>query len=183
MQMDFELALFLFFLLVTFIIVFLIFFIRFLMKRNRFPFLLLVPCIIIFQIFLNDYIQTNYHFTFDDISIEYTDKTLTSPDGLRNAQLQYEYYGGAAGGVNLLVKLLEENKVIYYADAQNTIRVNWLDNETLTITNNSFDYPADSRDFTLKVDTEIYHDKGLACKSIPLKGTYETCYSKNRGRS
>ncbi len=46
----------------------------------------------------------------------------------------------------------------------------WIDEDTLHIQNNG--------SVTLKVDKEIYHDDGWACKSILMKDEYETCYQK-----
>ena len=97
------------------------------------------------------------------------------------AQVHYEYYGGAAGGVNALVEVTDEEenkKMIYYADAQGSVRLQWEDDSTLKIMNHSSEYPQSSRDATLNVETEIYHDTGRACKSILLKNTYEACYQK-----
>lgn len=100
---------------------------------------------------------------------------IPSPNGKYAAQIYYDNYGGAAGGVNLIVNIVENNKerTIYYADAKGSISVNWLSNTTLAITN--YDEYAD-RSVELIVEQEIYDENGGACSTYKVRKKY-TCYS------
>lgn len=102
---------------------------------------------------------------------------ISSPTGKYSANAYYEPYGGAVGGVNVWVEITggAENKVNYYADAKNIFQMNWIDEETLSITNNDGG-PDSNRNIVLKVANEIYHENGLACQSLLMKADYEECY-------
>lgn len=108
-------------------------------------------------------------------------QNITSPDERYVANVFYELYGGAAGGVNTWVEVTDqhsnETKVIYYADAQSTVTLNWVDDETLHILNEDPQYLNRSQTTILHVATEIYDEFGRACKSFLLKDTYEKCFS------
>ena len=67
------------------------------------------------------------------------------------------------------------NKIIYYADAKNSILMNWVDEETLSIINSGGGAKS-NRNVVLKVAIEIYHENGLACQSLLMKNDYEECY-------
>ena len=104
---------------------------------------------------------------------------VSSPTGIYTANAYYEPYGGAAGGVNVWIEITNniENttKIIYYADAKNNFHMNWLNEESLSITNTGGGANS-NRNALLKVANEIYHENGLACKSLLMKNEYETCY-------
>jgi len=172
------------YLFVTFIclILFLVYFLKFLFKKAAFPKKLSITTLSLVIIFSGFLIYHEYFFTFSSIPIEYSENPVASPNNKKAAQVHYEYYGGAAGGVNALVEVTDEannKKMIYYADAKGSIRLLWKNDTTLQILNNNSEYPQSNRDATLNVETEIYHDTGRACKSILLKNSYEACYQKN----
>lgn len=129
------------------------------------------------------YIDRSYFFTFDEIDREYTQVgpgPIISPTGKYTANAYYEPYGGAAGGVNVWVEIYnnEKNKVktVYYSDANTRFSMEWLDEDTLYILNEEPEYPNSNKNIKLKIDKEIYHDRGLACSSWLMKDEYETCY-------
>ena len=124
-----------------------------------------------------------YFFTFNDIEAEFYEEPVVSPNGNYTARTFYEYYGGAAGGVNAVVEITDHTEddtkhIIYYADAQNAVRLSWQDEQTLYISNENINFPDGSRSITLVVTDEIYHDTGRACRSWLLKDTYTHCHSK-----
>lgn len=53
--------------------------------------------------------------------------------------------------------------------------MNWLDEDTLSIVNKD-EKPDTDRSIALTVEKEIYHENGLACKSLLMKNKYEKCY-------
>ncbi|MCC3357060.1 DUF5412 family protein [Bacillus sp. REN16] len=130
------------------------------------------------------YIYETSFFTFSEIDREFMQKgpgSVTSPTEKYTANAYYELYGGAAGGVNVWVEITynhEKNKVqtVYYSDAKNNFSMEWLDEETLYIQNDDPEYPNSNRSIELKIGKEIYHENGLACKSLLMKDEYETCY-------
>ena len=130
------------------------------------------------------YIYEMYFFTFSEIDREYTQKgpgPVTSPTEKYTANAYYELYGGAAGGVNVWVEITynnEKNKVqtVYYSDAKSNFSMEWLDEDTLYILNDEPDYPNSNRSIKLEIGKEIYHENGLACKSLLMKDKYETCF-------
>lgn len=73
---------------------------------------------------------------------------------------------------------IENDKVqiIYYSDAKSNFAMKWLDTDTLYILNDEPNFPNSNRSIELKVEKEIYHENGLACKSLLMKDDYETCY-------
>ena len=52
----------------------------------------------------------------------------------------------------------------------------WVDEDTLYILNDEHEYPNSNRSIKLEIGKEIYHENGLACKSLLMKDEYETCY-------
>ncbi|WP_246187576.1 DUF5412 family protein [Ornithinibacillus caprae] len=130
------------------------------------------------------YIYEVYFFTFSEIDREFTQKgpgPVTSPTEKYTANAYYELYGGAAGGVNVRVEITNNNEnnnvqMVYYSDAKSNFSMEWLDEDTLYILNNEPDYPNSNRSIKLEVGKEIYHENGLACKSLIMKDEYETCY-------
>ncbi|MFJ7407003.1 MULTISPECIES: hypothetical protein [unclassified Lysinibacillus] len=73
---------------------------------------------------------------------------------------------------------IENDKVqiIYYSDAKSNFSRMWLDTDTLYILNDKPNFPNSNRSIELKVEKEIYHENGLACKILLMKDDYETCY-------
>lgn len=130
------------------------------------------------------YIYEMYFFTFSEIDREFTQKgpgpVLSSTEEY-TANAYYEPYGGAAGGVNVWVEITNNNKMnnvqtVYYSDAKSNFSMEWLGENTLYIRNDDPDYPNSNRSIKLEIGKEIYHESGLACKSLLLKDDYENCY-------
>lgn len=128
------------------------------------------------------YVYKVYFFTFDDIDKEFMQNgagPVLSPTEEYTANAYYEPYGGAAGGVNVWVEITKHHennnkKIIYYSDAKDNIHLDWVDEKTLFITN-AGPY---NNSIQLDVETEIYHDRGLACLSWLMKNEYGTCHQK-----
>ncbi|QDQ03130.1 hypothetical protein FOH38_23300 [Lysinibacillus fusiformis] len=134
-------------------------------------------CIILFCIYL---IYNHFTYDFNYTNGEKDGKLVTSPNGTYSAQVYYQNYGGAAGGVNIFVNItfhLEDNveRTIYFSDAKSKVQLNWLEEEVLAITN--YDEYA-NRSVALKVGKEIYDEEGGACSTYKIKKNY-VCYSKN----
>ncbi|MUV37567.1 hypothetical protein JNUCC1_01373 [Lentibacillus sp. JNUCC-1] len=122
-----------------------------------------------------------YFFSFSGLEGEHYKAPLPSPDGQYTADAYYNTYGGAAGGVNVWVDVTDHNngdhvKTIYLGNAKEQFSLKWTDGETLYIQNETSGNNKYERSIELNVMTEIYHDTGLACQSLLLKETYETCY-------
>ena len=166
------------------LIIFLIFIIKlviYFFNRKNFPRITLASTLIGVILFLGIFIYNEYFFTFDDINKN--DKQegpeISSPTGKYTANAYYEPYGGAAGGVNVWIEVTNnaENttKILYYADAKNYFQMSWLDEESLSISN-SDEWANSTPTVLLKVESEIYHENGLACQSVLMKNDYEECY-------
>lgn len=52
----------------------------------------------------------------------------------------------------------------------------WKDEDTLHILNDQPNFSNSNRSIELEIGKEIYHENGLVCKSLLMKGEYETCY-------
>lgn len=125
---------------------------------------------------------TYAHFTYD---FHYTKgdkdgKSSVSPNGAYSAQVYYQNYGGAAGGVNTFVNVTfhsEENieRTVYFSDAKSGVQLYWLAEDILSITNYN-EYV--DRSVELEVGKEIYDEDGGACSTYKVKKHY-ICYSKN----
>lgn len=57
--------------------------------------------------------------------------------------------------------------------------MNWVDDETLKISNESPGVPKEKRSIKLTIGKEIYDESGEACESWVMKDEYETCYEKD----
>lgn len=155
-----------------------------LIKKKAFPKKLLMATLSGVALLTSLYIYKVYFFTFSEIDREYVQKgpgPITSPTEAYTANAYYEPYGGAAGSVNVWVEITsnhEKNKVktVYYSDAKDNFSMEWVDDETLSIVNGESDFHDSNRSIELEVSKEIYHENGLACKSLLMKGKYETCY-------
>lgn len=174
-------------LLITFItlIIFLILSVKAIIsfvKRKSFPKKLLFIMLFGIALVSSIYVYEVYFFSFDNIDKKFIQNgpgPVLSPDGAFTANAYYEPYGGAAGGVYMWVEITKHHdndnkKVIYYSDANDNILLDWVDEKTLFITN-AGPY---NNSIRLDVEHEIYHDRGLACRSCLMKGEYENCYQK-----
>ncbi|MEK3980502.1 DUF5412 family protein [Psychrobacillus sp. FSL K6-2836] len=155
-------------------------------KKKPFPKKLLIASLSGVVLVSSIYIYEMYFFTFSEIDREFTQMgpgPIKSPAEEYTANAYYEPYGGAAGGVNVWVEIInnnEENSVqtVYYSDAKSNFSMKWMDENTLYILNDEPDYPNSNRSIELEIGKEIYHENGLACKSLLMKDEYETCYRK-----
>ena len=156
----------------------------FFIKKKPFPKKILIATLFGVVLVSSIYIYETYFFTFSEIDREYTQRgpgPVTSPTEKYTANAYYELYGGAAGGVNVWVEITynnDNNKVrtVYYADAKDNFSMEWLDEDTLYILNDDPDFPNSNRSIKLEIGKEIYHENGLACKSLLMKDKYETCF-------
>lgn len=156
----------------------------FFINKKPFPKKILIATSSGFVLVSAIYAYEMYFFTFSEIDREFIQKgpgPEISPTEKYTANAYYEPYGGAAGGVNVWVEIKnnnEENKVqtVYYSDAKSNFSMEWMDENTLYILNDEPDYPSSNRSIELEIGKEIYHEKGLACKSLLMKDEFETCY-------
>ena len=105
---------------------------------------------------------------------------IVSPTGDYIAQMYFENYGGAAGGVNFIVNIIsdEENvneQTIYFSDAKGSNYVQWLSDNTIFISNMD---AYENRSVELVVGQEVYEELGGACGTYRVKKQF-TCYSKD----
>ncbi len=105
---------------------------------------------------------------------------IVSPNGEYSAQIYYENYGGAAGGVNLIVNIInhqknDEEQTIYFSDAKGNVNLNWTASEVLSITNYD-NY--ENRSIELVVGKEIYDEHGGACNTYKVRKEF-TCLDKD----
>ncbi|MDV2583223.1 DUF5412 family protein [Alkalibacillus haloalkaliphilus] len=154
-----------------------------LFKKKPFPKKMLIATLIGFFLSLTIYIYQVYFFTFNHIdrdNLQEGPGPVASPTEEYTANAYYEPYGGAAGGVNVLVEITDhrdhQSKIIYYGDAKTDFNLNWVGENTLYIHNDHPEYSNSNRSIRLQVDKEIYHESGFACKSLLLRDRYETCY-------
>ncbi|RYG72143.1 hypothetical protein EU245_11665 [Lentibacillus lipolyticus] len=153
-------------------------------KKKPFPKKLLIVTLSGVVLVSSIYIYEMYFFTFSEIDRDDIQKgpgPVTSPTEEYTANANYELYGGAAGGVNVWVEITdntEKNNVqtVYYSDAKSHFSMEWTGEDTLSIQNDEPGYPNANRSIELEIGKEIYHENGLACKSLLLKDEYETCY-------
>ncbi len=150
--------------------------IRYTFKRIGFPKKLALTTVAGCTVLLAIFMYINYSFTFESIDRTFMqDASLpaTSPNEQYVAKSYYEPYGGVLGGVNMWVEVTDlvtdTTKVVYYADAKNYVNLQWQDDTMLFVTNANLSK-------VLNVETEIYHENGLACQSLLMRGSYETCY-------
>lgn len=174
----------LFGILISFITIILLFIlcaniIIFFTKKKPFPKKLLITTLFGFVLVSSIYIYKMYFFTFSEIDREYTQNgpgPITSPTEKYTANAFYEPYGGAAGGVYVWVEITYNNEEIYYGDAKSNFSMEWMDKDNLYILNNEPGYPNSHRSIKLEIGKEIYHENGLACKSLLMKDDYKTCH-------
>ncbi|MBD8068078.1 DUF5412 family protein [Bacillus sp. PS06] len=166
------------------ILVFIFKLIIFFFKKKHFPKKLLLVSLLSVIILLGLSVYKNYFFTFNSIdrsSIQIGPGPVLSPTEAYTANAYYEPYGGAAGGVNVWVEITYNHedkpvKTVYYSDAKTNFSMKWLDEETIYIVNDEPKYPTSNRSIKLVIGKEIYHENGLACKSLLMKDEYENCY-------
>lgn len=153
-----------------------------LIKKKPFPKKSLLAMVIGIVLVASIYVYEVYFFTFETIDKSYMQDgpgPVLSADGAYSASAYFEPYGGAAGGVNVWVEVTKLNdddkkKVIYYSDANDNILLDWVDEKTIFITN-AGPY---NNSVKLNVEQDIYHDRGLACRSWLMKDEYERCYEE-----
>lgn len=123
-----------------------------------------------------------YFFTFDHLGEGiYFKGPYKSPSGKYRADSYFKNYGGATGGANVWVKIIDletdEEQTIYYSDGKSYFSIQWKDDDTILIRNDDgTEYPNSDRSAELKVGKEIYDERGRACKSLLMKKDYESCY-------
>ena len=140
-----------------------------------------------FQIFLSllvifcMYLVYN-HFTYEFVHTgDMKDgNPILSPMGDYSAQIYYENYGGAAGGINVIVNIINHKKdneehTIYFSDAKGRVALNWTAPDVLAITNVD-EY--ENRSVELVVEKEIYDELGRACNKYKVEKEY-ICKDKN----
>jgi len=137
---------------------------------------------VIFVVFLLLFFYYEYiYFTFDfmykgDLK---DGKPVVSPNGDYSAQIYYENYGGAAGGVNLIVNIINQKsnkeQTIYFSDAKGNVILNWKGPNVLSVTN--YDQ-YENRNVDLIVGKEIYDENGGACQHYKIKKQY-VCKDKD----
>nr|WP_205603758.1 DUF5412 family protein [Bacillus mesophilus] len=155
-----------------------------LLKKKSFSRKLLIVTIVGAILVTIIFIYTQYFFTFNSIDRESFQRgpgPIKSPTDRYSANAYYELYGGAAGGVNVWVEITDHNnnnerKTIYYSDVNTQFNMKWTDKNTLFIKNEEPEYPESNKTISLNVETEIYHEWGLACQSLLMINQYKTCY-------
>lgn len=155
-----------------------------LVKKSAFPKKLLIATLLGVVLTSSTSLYKSLFFTFDHLDREYAQRgpgPLASPAEQYSASAYFEYYGGAAGGVNVWVEVVNNSekdkpRIVYYSDAKSVFSMEWVDEDTLSIINHNPYNPDSNRSTQLKIGTEIYDERGLACKSLLLKDEYETCY-------
>ena len=105
---------------------------------------------------------------------------LISPDGRYAAQMYFDNYGGAAGGVDVIVNIRDlenksEEQTVYFSDGKGSPLLQWQDSHHLEIQNYN---NAVNRSVILKVPYEIYDEHGKACKVFRVKKQL-ICYDKD----
>ncbi len=153
-------------------------------KKKPFPKKLLITTLSGVVLVSSIYIYETYFFTFSEIDRELIQKgpgPVTSSTEEYTANAYFEPYGGAAGGVNVWVEITDNNEkdkvqTVYYSNAKSDFSMEWLDENTLNIINNEPNYSNSNRSIKLEIGKEIYHENGLACKSLLMKDEYVTCY-------
>lgn len=122
------------------------------------------------------------HFTYEFLHTGDTkeDSPVLSPSEKYSAQIYYENYGGAAGGVNLIVNLInhhknDEERTIYFSDAKGNVNINWINSTVLSIQNYD-EY--ENRSIELLVEKEIFDENGGACEAYKIKKKF-ICLDKD----
>jgi hypothetical protein len=129
------------------------------------------------------FVCKKFAYTFEFNNGEFFIGPVQSLNGKYTANSYYQTYGGAAGGVNVWVEITEGtgNKVrtIYYGPGKSNFCMDWLDDETLNITNDAPAFPNENRSIKLTIGKEIYDESGAACASWVMKDEFETCYERD----
>ncbi|TFE00854.1 DUF5412 family protein [Jeotgalibacillus sp. R-1-5s-1] len=151
----------------------------FLLKKKSFP----RKTSLIFATFLSLtavlFFYQSYFFTFDQTNGTRYKGPVESPTGDYTATSYFKEYGGAAGGVHVWVDITfhdhdNKDKTIYLSDAKGMFSLSWKDDATLSIVNKD---EFEDTSTLLNVESDIYHDTGLACQSLIIKDEYENCYA------
>lgn len=146
------------------------------MKKIKISLYLLMP-LLLFCLYV-----VYHHFTY---TFSYTGDTkdgrpILSPNGDYSAQVYYDNYGGAIGGVKMIVNIIhhqkhDEEQTIYFSDAKGSVNVNWTADDVLSITNYN-EYA--NRNTELVVGKEIYDEQGTACSAYHIKKAFN-CKDKD----
>lgn len=163
------------------IVVFCVKLLFFYIKKKPFPKYSLIVSLTGIITVVTLFLYTQYFFTFNNLEGELYKGPVVSPDGKYTANAYYMTYGGAAGGVNLWVEISHNDETnrtetVYFSDAKSEFSIEWMDEDTVFIKNDDPEYLTSNRSIELQIGKEIYHDNGLACKSLLMKDKYETCY-------
>ncbi|WP_274310184.1 DUF5412 family protein [Solibacillus daqui] len=157
--------------------------IRYFFRKITFPKKLALITSTGFLVLLAIFVYIQYFFTFALIGKEHMQigaGPVLSPSENYAAQVYYEPYGGVLGGVNVWVEVTDNEKqttkIVYYADAKNQVTLQWIDETSLFINNEDQTYTDSNRSIQLNIEREIYHENGLACQSLLLRNSFETCY-------
>ncbi|WP_249777725.1 DUF5412 family protein [Paenalkalicoccus suaedae] len=160
--------------------------VRFAVTR-RFPRRILIATLSSLLIMICSYWYFEYMFTFDSISrgnMEEVTWPIVSPDETYVAIAYTESLGGAAGAVSVVVEVTnssaEETSVIYYALANSRVSLDWVGDHVLQVTNEDYYDKGVNRSVTLDVRGDIYDERGRACKSYVMKGSFDMCYQHKR---
>ncbi|ANU27075.1 DUF5412 family protein [Planococcus versutus] len=126
-------------------------------------------------------IYTHFTYEFYYTNGEKDGDVVTSPNEAYSAQVYYQNYGGAAGGVNAFVNVIfhlegDLERTVYFSDAKGRVQLNWLGEDLLSITN--YDEYGD-RSIELVVEKEIYEEDGGACDTYEIKQNY-VCFSRDQ---
>ncbi|MFD0048397.1 hypothetical protein ACFVHQ_03500 [Actinomycetes bacterium NPDC127524] len=68
---------------------------------------------------------------------------------------------------------------IYFAPGKSNFSMNWINDESLNITNETPGYSNENRSIKLTIGKEIYDESGAACGSWIMEDEYETCYERD----
>lgn len=154
-----------------------------LFRGKTFPKKLMLTTLISTVLLIGMAAYSTFFYTFNEgEKIVYQKQpSVTSPTGAYTANTYFMNVGGAAGGVNIFTEVTfheEDNRrqIVYYADANQSFILEWVDDHTLSVVNEYPGFSEDSRNIELEVGREIYHESGDACHSLLLHNEFETCY-------
>lgn len=127
-------------------------------------------------------IYKQYFYTFDKIDRDpliLAVGPIVSEGRNYAAEAYYEPDAKAPNNKNIWVEIentqTKEKKIVYYGSAKEYIQVAWQSDGEIAILNANSQNAKDQI-VELDVETEIYDEKGLACKSILVLKDIEHCY-------
>ena len=136
--------------------------------------------VILASLFILYLVYQHFTYEFSHVGDTKEGSPVLSPNKKYSAQIYYENYGGAAGGINLIVNLInhqknDEERTIYFSDAKGNVTISWVNSNTLSITNYD-EY--ENRNVELLVEKQIYDEHGGACGAYKIKKEF-ICISKD----